>query len=568
MPVYTQNFDLTANASPVESTEGFTVTTVGPVMYASATPGSASHTVVPYQLVTSPSSGLQISINNGAVVAGSNVISLVYHNHTMYQHAGLAGSFDDWWFSSTPLSPPGWVEFAIAGISLSATTYPAGTPANTTIATILVPMTVSTLTFNGTLIVSDSINFKIVGNTLVSNAILTAGPYNFTITATPTPSTVGNAFTSGTLSVSQVQVGQGAYPFLIGFEPGDQRPSGTAQAGLPAGVSYTGLVGMPPDLENDGSDGTYVGMDGTNANWQTQWKTDGFPVQFQTSHIADSNNPTSSPYTNPATAASGGYNSIYQQLINAVGNYAQYIYAIRIDWEWSGNWYPFSPFCTSNIGNGTYAAPWYSASTFIRGWRQMVDTLKADARWAHVKIQWDYPLSWNGVFQGSSIDPLTYYPATAGDTANGGAASDKTSYVDLIGNDPYFGIDGGANSNISWTNYLNGTYGLTSMANFAAARSKKLSFMEWGDGWTDGYCIDQFANWCKNTVPTLGTNVVLLSYFNGGNPGLPQGDVSLNNNSTRRQHYINNFGPAAMGTSYTGTYWTHLANTGTRPTGL
>jgi hypothetical protein len=577
-----------------ESSEATIVSTTTPIINASRTMRQASSGPFnTFQLT----SGAQILVNGSAT--GANVVELVYHQHTTFQYANRSTS-DDWWYWNTSTSDfsagtAGWCFFVISGVSLSATTFTQGATAGTTIATISVSMspnaandsfstfTGGTLTLGG----ADAASFVISGSNLnvAAGHTLTGTSYNITVTAAipvggqniavksigPT-NVLAQTLTSGTAS-------EGSYPFLVGL-----------QSQLMT-TSYTSLVGLTPDFENDGSDGTYPLFDGQGTGTWAQWAQFGFPAILQSNTFGDSlpDKNTGLSHTtlnDPSAAAAGTYNSTYTNgIFNILGPYAQYVYCIRINWEWSGTTYMFSPFASTSIGNGSPSSPWYSASTFIRGWRQFVDTMRADSRWNNVKVCWDYPLGWGG-----GVDPLAYYPAwpttdpTYGATsaaAGGSFYADKTRYVDIVTQDPYFGFFDDFNdrpnltSAKSWTNRTTGSWSLTSLAQFAAARGKPIGFPEWGDGYSDGYCIDQFANWLKNTVPTLGTKCVFISYFNAGNQNSTDdpangymGDVNLcnPNKPIRLQHYKNQFGTAGLGTNgYTGTYWTHKANNGQRP---
>ena len=85
---------------------------------------------------------------------------------------------------------------SIASVSLSGSTFPAGSPSGTTIGSINVVMSPPSPAFAGTLSLSNPAKFKIVGTTLETNDVIPAGTwqdrayYEVYITATQAGSSV------------------------------------------------------------------------------------------------------------------------------------------------------------------------------------------------------------------------------------------------------------------------------------------------------------------------------------------------------------------------------------------
>src|SRR5690348_6491816 len=175
-----------------ESAEAFSVTTVGPTVFASPTNLQAS--AGPFNQFALTSGG-QITLNGVLRSETANVIALVYHDHTLFQE----NSTPNWWYWDTSTSDatagtPGWVFFNLAGpITLNTLNYPSGATAGTTVATVSVPMSSNAAadTFPGpwggtlTLAGVDAANFVISGSNLnvAAGHTLTNASYNITISA-------------------------------------------------------------------------------------------------------------------------------------------------------------------------------------------------------------------------------------------------------------------------------------------------------------------------------------------------------------------------------------------------
>ena len=277
-------------------------------------------------------------------------------------------------------------------------------------------------------------------------------------------------------------------------------------------------MGRYPDYQAGNSS---MGGGGAGSNPCTA--NGGYPSVVNFSHIN-----LGGPFPDAHSAARGGYNSAYRTTINnLIAPCADRIYYARIDWEWVGDWESHSPF---HKAKGTELNNPVDPTTWVAGVRQLIQLLKSDPRTAHIKIEFDAPVT---------PQQQAYYP---GDDV-----------VDAVGTDIYFDPRTyGADSHVAWTDALTGasqthnvTANLNVLAAFATAHNKPIIIGEWGDMYRDGYNIAQFANWIKTH------NVVAQAYWDM-NYGLPDGDGSaLQDVAARKQAYISAFG----NTHYVGTFW-------------
>jgi hypothetical protein len=168
--------------------------------------------------------------------------------------------------------------------------------------------------------------------------------------------------------------------------------------------------------------------------------------------------------------AQGSYNSKFYTVAQALIAGGDGSSTIRLGWEMTGDWYPWS-------GAKDPAA-------FIGAWRQIVNTMRS-VPGAHFTFDFNTAMF--------NSNPATIYP---GD-----------NYVDLIGADNYddsFAWQYPASDHVQVWNYIRtGPYGLDWLGNFAKAHGKRLSFPEWGvskrcdkySGGDDPYFMQQFHNW-------------------------------------------------------------------------
>jgi hypothetical protein len=308
--------------------------------------------------------------------------------------------------------------------------------------------------------------------------------------------------------------------------PGDAGTgNGNALVGVymdpPDNPTWSSFMGSAPNYSVGNSYMTVLNSGSDPCNALNNNGNGGYPTVIAVGHF-DS---TTSGENDPVAAANGSYNSVYADYAaNAIGPCASTIYAVRIDWEWAGNWFPFSPYYSP----GSYGSPYITASDWIAGFRNLVAAIRANPTTAHIKISWDYPT----LSQGANA--FDYYP---GD-----------DYVDIISTDYYFSTQyDGPTSAGSWSK-ATGTQGIDDWATFAAAHNKPMAAWEWCDMYLDGYNITQFSNWMK------GHNVVAHSYWDSDDAIASGNTCKLQDNATRQNAYIaawQNWAPS-------GTFWSGL----------
>lgn len=184
-----------------------------------------------------------------------------------------------------------------------------------------------------------------------------------------------------------------------------------------------------------------------------------------------------------AAGAGGAYNIHFRRLARALRHAGQGNAILRLGWEFSGGWYPWS------VGSNS------QARTFARYWRQIVTTMRAISP----QLQFD----WNPARGWKPFRIALAYPGN--------------SYVDFIGYDVY---DQGWQSNYTdpvarWKDTVHGAGGLIWQRSFARARKKPMSYPEWGLAWRedghgggdDPYFVEQMHNWIASN------NVAYHVYF-------------------------------------------------------
>lgn len=244
------SLEFTGSAIGLESVDGTSIPPSTSIL-ASTVTGQPSTGSLDTWTVTS---GQQLARNGGVDPATQGVTEAVYHNHTLYQFT----TFNAWWYWSTQTPSTPWLQYSITAVNLTAGTYAANTPANTTLGSISVVF-LQNEPFDGVLTVSDTTNFKIVGSNLVSNVTLTATSYSFTITATP--NVVGTAVRSSVLTINQTGT---VVPVAYGT---------SAPATLPATTGAVSPLNWTVDFFDDFT-GTFTR---TNfPNWFTRANPNGF----------------------------------------------------------------------------------------------------------------------------------------------------------------------------------------------------------------------------------------------------------------------------------------------------
>jgi hypothetical protein len=171
-----------------------------------------------------------------------------------------------------------------------------------------------------------------------------------------------------------------------------------------------------------------------------------------------------------STEANGGYNDKFATVAKALIAGGDGSSTIRLGWEMTGDWYPWS-----GAKNPT---------AFVGAWRQIVNTMRAQSG-AHFTFDFNIAMF--------NSDPTPMYPGDA--------------YVDLVGADNYddsFAWQYPATDHTQVWNYIQtGPFGLNWLGNFAKSHGKRLSFPEWGvssrcdghSGGDDPYFMQQFHNW-------------------------------------------------------------------------
>ncbi len=195
--------------------------------------------------------------------------------------------------------------------------------------------------------------------------------------------------------------------------------------------------------------------------------------------------------TDMAVAASGGYDSHYQDMANAMASSGLTVYAIRPGWEMNGDWYPWS--CQNadcSVGGdfgGAGAGINSTPQNYILTFRRIHDIFKA----AMPNIKMDWNTAWAGRNnQTNGLGAPDYYPGDA--------------YVDIVTMDVYERVSG---EPTSWAEMLNGTgdptaWDIQAMLSFAQAHSKTVGFPEWGSEFDDGPMMDSFITWFNSIGST------------------------------------------------------------------
>jgi hypothetical protein len=182
-----------------------------------------------------------------------------------------------------------------------------------------------------------------------------------------------------------------------------------------------------------------------------------------------------------ATGATGAYNTYYQTLAQTLVSFGDGNAILRLGWEFNGSWYPWS------VSNNTDAA------NFAAYWRQIVTTMRSvsGANFQYV---------WNVSDNAGSFTLADAYPGSA--------------YVSSIGVDAYDNYWEASTPQITWSNLLSATAGLSWAASFASQEGVPVSIPEWGlqigvtgGNGDDPYYVNQMASWIASN------NVAFDCYF-------------------------------------------------------
>lgn len=156
------------------------------------------------------------------------------------------------------------------------------------------------------------------------------------------------------------------------------------------------------------------------------------------------------PYSGGSLAdgATGAYNPYFRSLARTLVRARQGNAILRLGWEFSGGWYPWSVHSDSE------------AASFVAYWRQIVRTMRAVS--PRFRFDWNPAIGW------APFDLPGSYPGNA--------------YVDYIGEDVYdqSWIADYTSPRARWRDFVHGQWSLEWQREFAASHGKPVSFPEWG----------------------------------------------------------------------------------------
>lgn len=290
------------------------------------------------------------------------------------------------------------------------------------------------------------------------------------------------------------------------------------------------FLGYYPDFSIGGA---YIGPGGENYHQAVDVNND-YPVVYATQTLEQDDYGV----YDPDKAANGDYDAAYAQGFDSIASTGLHVYALRVNWEWAGNWFSHSPYCNAEYSadpnqnnkvhwwcRGDYNNPKISASTWVAAWKHFVDACRAHPQCKDWKIAWDYPLNL------APANVFDYYP---GD-----------DYVDLVTADTYLNKQYCADSSSCWSNVKSGQNGLDAMADFAKQHGKHMAFWEVGENYGDGVFWKSFGEWVK------AHDVVAVSVWDDSTYG-----AKIQSTPEDLQSFVGEFGTPAQ---YTGTYWpTHF----------
>ena len=286
---------------------------------------------------------------------------------------------------------------------------------------------------------------------------------------------------------------------------------GVWNADKPDTPPFTSYSGFYPDFTVNNS---YTGIDPSNHGFDLTSNKE-YPAIVATSHVVAN-------YNDFAAAASGAYDTLYTNYVSDVlAPAAGTIYAIRVDWEFNGNWYTWSPWLNDN----SYGTPQVDPATWIGGFRHMVDAIRANPQTSKIKI------AWGGGPGGAGSQSFDFYPGDA--------------YVDLIMMDVYFDPQwDGPTAIDSWNKNVSQVDGnMNQISAFAKQHGKPLIIPEWADDY-DGSNIPRMFQWAA------ANNVVAMAYWDD--------DSGTGKRIPSLLYGISNWQSSVGNTQYTGSYWSLL----------
>jgi hypothetical protein len=236
-----------------------------------------------------------------------------------------------------------------------------------------------------------------------------------------------------------------------------------------------------------------------------------------------------------ATAAAGGYNSIYRDVINTFlipiarsGG----VYLIRVNWEWTGGGCGNAPHGVTPFdchGNQVI-----SVATWVAGTCQLIDTIRSFPQLANVPIELDAPFK-------DAQKP--YWPGY------GTTPACSSGPINVTGADVYFQHAwDGRTSDGSWNKNLPQ---MAATGAWGRSFGIPLAFGEWcstytdvpfsGDPATSQDLISRFTRWM------LANNTVAQGYWDHSDP-----PCAIRDDPSRKAAYIAAYG----NTHYKGSFWT------------
>lgn len=252
--------------------------------------------------------------------------------------------------------------------------------------------------------------------------------------------------------------------------------------------------------------------------------------------------------TNWAKAAADdlGWVAAVDSALNAISGYASKMYYVRVNWEWEGTWFTWSPWAYGqpglNGGPNSVTNPSISAATWSAGTLNLIKEIRKIL--PGVKVCVEGPQ--NSPEQ-AYIDPII-------------------SSVDCLTFDAYFTTNLGSTSAAAWTavggdgtiphcqsNPISSCVSLPFISAYAKANNNKpIIVNEWCDAFNDGYITTQFAKWM------VANNVVAQSYWDSdtGAPTNAPGNCHLND-ATGANVTLATYKSIFGSTSYSGTFWKH-----------
>jgi hypothetical protein len=300
-----------------------------------------------------------------------------------------------------------------------------------------------------------------------------------------------------------------------------------AGTGSPSGISsFESTTGANVSLGSDYLPFTsgFAGM--SNAQdlewWTAPWVGAGCQLVLGVPMIPENSNGV--PAGTLADGAAGKYNNYFRALASTLLSAGLGNSILRLGWEFSGSWYPWS------VSNAT------EAENFAKYWRQIVIAMRGVSG-THFTFDWNPA----GGFTTWPIDDA--YPGN--------------DYVEYVGLDRFDQTWlSPLTPELAWNNLTTMADGMGWLVKFGAAHDKPLTLSEFGvslrsDGrglGDDPYFINQMAAWIASN------NVAFDLYYNSDSQAPDQYDAITDGNFPNAlTAYEADFDPAPSGGSHSGT---------------